>query len=465
MLLSKTLRSSTLRLAFVYITLFAAAIFGLFGYLYWSTMVSVDRIADREIAIERQLLAEAYDRDGRNGVAAMVNRRLRDRQFGAWSFLLTDPGGTKIAGNLTAWPGALAGDRGDADITAPNGARLRAAYWRLANGDRLLVSRQVDDLHGFVGSIAVAIAWAIGLLIVLAAAAGISTSRRSVARIEAINATSRRIMQAGLGQRIPKRGSGDEWDGLADNLNSMLDRIEELVAAHREVSDNIAHDLRTPLTRMRGRLERAAAQPLEPEQYRALVGDTIGELDGILRTFASLLRISQIEAHEPNSGFRTIELGELAHEVVELFDAAAEERGVRLELTDANGVRVFGDRDLLFEAIANLIDNALKHGGNSGVVTVAVRPGEIAVADHGPGIPVEQRQHVLKRFYRLERSRSSEGNGLGLSLVAAVASLHGGTIAMSDNAPGLRIALRFPPTPAQDPAAPGHAAAAARLTG
>jgi signal transduction histidine kinase len=449
-LLSKTLRSSTLRLAFVYIALFAAAILTLFGYVYWSTRAEIDRIDDRQIAVERQMFAEAYSRAGAGGVTTLIGNRGRDRHFAGWVFLLTDSARHRLAGNLLAWPDNATGDAGQADIRMPSGATARAAYWTLPDGDRLLIGRPREDLDGFTHALAVALGWAIGLLILLAAAAGISTSRRSVSRIETINATSRRIMQAGLGQRIPKRGTGDEWDELSDNLNSMLDRIEELVAAHREVSDNIAHDLRTPLTRMRGRLERAAARVLEPAQYQALIGDTIAELDGILRTFASLLRISQIEAHERNAGFRNIELAALVREVVELFDAAAEEHGMRLELSGDEAVRVHGDRDLLFEAVANLIDNALKHGKGGGRVTVSVRPGEVAVSDFGPGIPVEERKSVLQRFYRLERSRSSQGAGLGLSLVAAVAGLHGARLEMADNNPGLRITLLFP----SDPAAP-----------
>jgi signal transduction histidine kinase len=446
-LLSKTLHSSTLRLAFVYIGLFTAAILTLFGYVYGSTRGAIDRIADREIGIERAMFVAADAQSGRDGVTRLIAERTQDRHFDDWVFLLADRALRPVDGNLPVWPGTAAGAAGAADIALPSGATARAAYWTLSGGDRILVGRRSEDLDGFVRALASALAWAIGLLILLAAAAGISTSRRSVSRIETINATSRRIMQAGLGQRIPKRGTGDEWDELADNLNSMLDRIEELVAAHREVSDNIAHDLRTPLTRMRGRLERAASRPLEPAQSQALIADTIAELDGILRTFSSLLRISQIEAHERNAGFRTVELGALAREVVELFDAAAEERGVQLELRSGDGMQVQGDRDLLFEAVANLIDNALKHGG--GRVTVAVRPGELAVADLGPGIPADERKSVLKRFYRLERSRSSEGNGLGLSLVAAVARLHGARLDMEDNHPGLRIALRFPPLRAE----------------
>jgi signal transduction histidine kinase len=269
-----------------------------------------------------------------------------------------------------------------------------------------------------------------------------------VARIEAINATSREIMRAGLGERIPVRGTGDEWDGLARNLNSMLDRIQELVESNRQVSDNVAHDLRTPLTRMRGRLERACNQELDLSQYRSLVNDTIVELDDILRTFSSLLRISQIEVRERTAAFRNIDLSAIAREVVELFDPTAEERAVRLRVSDEQRVCVVGDRDLLFDAISNLVDNAIKHGGNRGEVEVVVAHradgSVLAVSDRGPGIPIDERKHVFKRFYRLERSRNSPGNGLGLSLVAAVANLHGARIEMIDNAPGLRVELHFP---------------------
>ena len=462
MLLNKTLRSSTLRLAFLYIALFAVAILGLFGYVYRSTVASVNQIADREIGIERLLLTETYERAGAAGVAATIARRIADRRFDGWMFVLADRSFASLAGNLPTWPATADAEGGALEFAAPDGARLRAVYWRLADGNRLLVGRKIDDLDGFVRPIAVAVAWAIGLLVLLAVAAGLSTSRRSVSRIEAINTTSRRIMQEGLGQRIPRRGTGDEWDELADNLNSMLDRIEELVEANRQVSDNVAHDLRTPLTRMRGRLELASGRTLEPAQYQALIGDTIAELDGILRTFSSLLRISQIEAHHRNAGFRTIDLGGLVRAVVELFDAAAEERRLRLEFSGGDGVEVFGDRDLLFEAVANLIDNAIKHGGGGGRIEVAVAAAAegpvVAVADRGPGIPLEERKQVLKRFYRLERSRSAPGNGLGLSLVAAVAGLHGARIEIADNLPGLRIALHFPaPKPATVDAPPESA--------
>jgi signal transduction histidine kinase len=274
-LLDKTLRSSTLKLAAIYIGVVGAAIVGLFAYVYWVSLSFARDIAARGIGMEQAL--QHFDR-----------------------------------------------------------------------------------------SLALALGGAVGMLLLLAVAAGVSTSRRSVSRIEAINTASREIMRAGLGQRIPLRGTGDEWDELAANLNSMLARIEELVEANRQVSDNLAHDLRTPLTRVRGRLEKAYHRPPDSAEYPALIARTIAELDGILKTFSSLLRISRIEVQERGEGFRAVDLGALAREVVELFEPAAEETGVALRVSGAGSVTAIGDRDLLFDALSNLMDNAIKHGGRDG---------------------------------------------------------------------------------------------------
>jgi signal transduction histidine kinase len=289
-----------------------------------------------------------------------------------------------------------------------------------------------------------------GLLLtfLLSGLAGFFITRRTVGRIEAINATGRAIMQSGLGRRIPLRGTRDEWDQLAENLNLMFDRIEALMGEVKQVTDNAAHDLRTPLARIRGRLEKAYSRQRDGDCDQSLIADTIADLDGVLRMFASLTRISQIEANDRTAGFRSVNSVDIAKEVAELFDAAAEETGVHLSIVARQQVIVAGDRDLLFDAVANLVDNAIKHGAEAGQVTVEVTlrnaGGAISVADNGSGIPIDERQQVFKRFYRRECSRRTPGNGLGLSLVAAVARLHGSGIEMVNNEPGLKFVLQFP---------------------
>jgi signal transduction histidine kinase len=306
----------------------------------------------------------------------------------------------------------------------------------------------VVDHDGFTGMIELAMVAVAMLLLVLAGLAAVLVTRRTVGRIEQINATSRAIMLSGLDQRIPLRGSNDEWDRVAENLNQMLDRIETLMGEVKQVSDNVAHDLRTPLTRMRGRLEKAYHAPRNSETDAALIGDAIADLDAVLGMFTSITRISEIETRARTGAFRALDLAEIAGEVVELYDAAAEQVTTKLTLAGERDVAITGDRDLLFDAIANLVDNAIKHGCKGGQVTVTCRRADgaavITIADDGPGIPAEQRDHVFKRFYRLERSRYTPGNGLGLSLVAAVAHLHGAEIALHDNAPGLTVELSFP---------------------
>jgi signal transduction histidine kinase len=443
-------------LALISIGTFGAIVIALFSYVYWSTASYMHSRSDRIIMAEHALLQSAYHSAGRDALIAMVRQRAdAERLDGERYYLLADSSFAPIVGNLEAWPSALTGSGGWKTFTvqqrrpdAANQPPLRAMFETLADGSHLLVASDISDLRELGDRIKIAFAWAIGLIFVLAGVASVSVTRRTVGRIESINAISRAIMQTGLGKRISLRGTRDEWDQLAENLNLMLDRIEALMAEVKQVTDNVAHDLRTPLARMRGRLENAYSRQRDRDEDQSLIGETIADLDGVLRVFSSLMRISQIEATDRKAAFRLVDLGEMAREVAELFDAAAEETGAHLTVVGDQQVSVQGDRDLLFDAAANLVDNAIKHGQKAGLVTMEVTRGDngviFSVADDGPGIPADEREHVLKRFYRLEQSRSSPGHGLGLSLVAAIARLHGARIEMLDNAPGLKFRLWFP---------------------
>jgi signal transduction histidine kinase len=449
------LHSSTFKLALICIGIFGAAVVALFGYVYWSTASFVHSRSDHALTTELAILQKAYAGGGRSGLITAIAQRIADERFEGGVSLLADPSFAPLAGNLEVWPSTLKGSNGWGNFSVrerqPDAARgplLRATFEALPDGTHLLVGKEIEDLDEFVEKIDTALALSIALVLVLAGVASVSVTRRTMGRIEAINMTSRAIMQSGLTQRIPLRGTRDEWDQLAANLNSMLDRIEALMGEVKEFTDNVAHDMRTPLARIRGRLEKAYNRRRDGDCDQSLIGATLADLDGVLGMFSSLTRISQIEASDRTAAFHTVDLAEIAREVVELFDAAAEDKGGHLDAAGDERVLVTGDRDLLFDAVANLVDNAIKHGRQAGRVTVEVRESNggavISVADDGPGIPVDECQHVFKRFYRLERSRRTPGNGLGLSLVAAVARLHGAHIEMRHKAPGLEFQLWFP---------------------
>lgn len=463
-------RSSALRVALLYAGLFGAAILILFGYVYWSTTSYLLARSDRAIIAEHSVLLDAYQRGGRSSLVDLIDARTRDRSFRTRVYLLTDASFRPVAGNVETWPASLPGAKGWGDFTAPprdggdaGAPLLRATYETLPDGSHLLVGRAIDDLGEIASTINIGVGLAVALMIVIAAIAGIAVTRRTVGRIETINVISRRIMRSDLSQRMPVRGNGDEWDRLAQNLNSMLDRIEELIREITQVSNNVAHDLRTPLMRLRGRLEQALHRPRDAGRDQQLLEDTLAHLDAVLNTFASLLRIAQIEAHERRAAFRPLALSTVARDVVELYAPAAEELGGAIDLVVQGEASVDGDRDLLLNAMSSLIDNAFKHGDAAPQVTVTVGGDPLpffSIGDHGPGIPIEERTNVFKRFYRLERSRRAPGNGLGLSLVAAVAHLHDATVELGDGSPGLVVRFSFPASATAAEVPMGNATAA-----
>ena len=304
--------------------------------------------------------------------------------------------------------------------------------------------RQFDDIirHTLYATLAIALVLGVGV--------GLLMSRNFLHRVDAITDASRSIMGGNMSGRMPVSGSGDELDRLAEALNEMLDQIERLMAAMKEVSSNIAHDLKTPLTRIKARVE-SALRSRNADDYREALDKTVEESDHLLQTFNSLLSIARAEAGQSRSGFEPVDAQSILTDVAELYDPMAEEQGGKLELAAEPGLTIRADRQLVAQAVSNLIDNALKYGADDGkppdiAVSGALEDGKvvIAVCDRGPGIPVEDRERVLERFVRLDASRSKPGNGLGLSLVAGVAKLHGGTLVLEDNHPGLRAKLVLP---------------------
>ena len=452
------LRSVTFRLALVYAGLFGASVLLLLGFIYWSTAAYLSRQADAAIEAEVAGLAERYRAAGLSGLTGSLLERITRRPAGSSVYLLADERLHPLVGNLSQWPPVSENPEGwisfrleDAGWPAGQVHQARARVFRLTGGYRLLVGRDLHELTDIQSLIVRTLVWGLAITAALALAGGALMSRSTARRVEAVNETAREIMGGDLSRRVPVGGAGDEFDELAGNLNRMLDRIEALMEDVRRVSDNIAHDLRTPLSRLRNRLEllrvEAGAGRPDPEAVEQAVADA----DGLLATFNALLRIARAESASRREGFAEVSLAELVRDVAELYEPLAEEKGQRLEVGVASSAHVQGDRDLLFQVVANLVDNAVKYTPSGGTIRLTVEGGPpspaVIVADSGPGIPEVERKKVFQRFYRLDESRSTPGNGLGLSLVDAVARLHHIRVVLEDNTPGVRVRLEFPGRP------------------
>ncbi|NIR30610.1 MAG: HAMP domain-containing histidine kinase [Gammaproteobacteria bacterium] len=451
----RVFRSFTFRLALLYVALFGASVLGLFGFIYWSTAGYMARQTDATIEAEITGLSERYRLTGLAGLTGLIAERVARDPDGSSIYLLTDGDLHPLLGNLESWPedarakdGWLEFRLGKGAPEKANGHKARARRFELRGGFHLLVGRDVGDLQEVQTLIVETLVWGLAITLVMALGGGVMVSRSVTHRIEAINQTSREIMSGDLDRRVTTTGTGDDFDQLTDNLNEMLDQIQSLMEGVRRVSDNIAHDLRTPLARLRNVLETVRSDQLSPEQQRAHVEQAISEADGLLSTFNALLRIARIESGERREGFAEVDLEALLRDVAELYEPLSEEKGQRFAMRLEPGLKVHGDRDLLFQAFANLLDNAIKYTPEDGQIELYVNiEGDCAavtVADTGPGIAEEHREQVFQRFSRLEWSRSTPGAGLGLSLVGAVAKLHHAQVRLSDNQPGLRADVRLP---------------------
>lgn len=438
----------------LYLALFGLSAFALLGFVYISTAGFMARQTDETIQSEITGLAEQYRRGGLVGLTRVVIERSRNQRHSL--YLLTDPRGTPLAGNLDGWPSGEAPEDGWIRFTyeRPMGEgsedrAARARTFRLLGGFQLLVGRDVADRQELDALLRWSLAWAGGITLGLGLIGGLLMSRNALRRIEGINRASRAIMAGDLSQRVPLTGSGDELDRLAENLNAMLAQIEELMTAMREVTDNVAHDLRSPLSRLRSRLEVTLMQPPSVEAYRDALQETIEETERLLATFNALLDIARAEGGAERQAMTPLDLAQLARDVADLYAPVAEDQGVTLLVSAPEPASVRGNRHLLSQALANLVDNAVKYtpaGGTVRVETALRTDGvELTVADTGPGIPEADRERVFDRFVRLEASRHTPGSGLGLSLVRAVAHLHRAGVELQDAAPGLRVRLHFPP--------------------
>ena len=465
--LGKLLRTTVFKLSLAYLVIFAIGCGLLLGRVGLTARLFIDEQTAETIDAEINGLSEAYGRGGIRRLVDAVERR--SRQPGSSLYLVTTFAGESIVGNVAEISTGVLETPGGSEITYKRVGDEGAAHpavarvFVLPGGFRLLVGRDLADREALRGILVRTLLTSLVWLTVIGVSGGAFVAARVLKRVDAMNESARGIMLGEMSRRLPMAGTGDELDRLAHNLNDMLDRIAQLMIGLREVSDNIAHDLKTPLTRLRNGAEAALRADAGDTERKAALENIIGESDGLIRTFDALLMIARLEAGSLTESMTDFDIGAAARDVAELYEPSAEENGMTLVYAGEPGLVVRADRDLVSRALSNLIDNALKYGKStnpdapSDIRVEARQVGaniEIIVADHGAGIPdAADRARVLDRFVRLEASRSAPGSGLGLSLVAAIARLHKGALRLEDNAPGLRAVLALPasvqtPTPA-----------------
>ena len=457
--LGKLIRTTTFKLTLVYLTVFAVFAVFLLGYFAWNTQRLITQQITETVDAEITGLSEQYRQGGIRRLVVVVEARAR--RPGSSLYLVTTFTGEALAGNVGSLvPGVLDKPgwaetlyrRQDESEGAEHHVLVRV--FQLPGGFRLLVSRDLEERERLQRIITDAGRWSIALVIVLGLGGGFFVTRRVLKRIDAMSETTRRIMAGDLGGRLPIAGTGDELDRLASNLNAMLERIEALMRGLKEVSDNIAHDLKTPLTRLRNRCEAALRHAASEADYRAALEATIEESEGLMRTFNALLMIARAESGQARDDMTEFDAAEIARDVGELYEPLADQKGLALKVEAPRPAPVRGNRELISQALANLVDNAIKYAkphaeAVNGAEILVTAQGEgdrilLAVADRGPGIPQADRGRAVERFVRLEQSRSEPGSGLGLSLAAAVAHLHAGELRLEDNAPGLKAVIALP---------------------
>jgi len=451
----RLLQTSIFRIALLYLLLLGVTLAVLLSFIYWSTAGLIERQTDETVQAEIRGLAEQYRDEGLVRLMEVIARRSGPEGSPENVYLLTGPQLQPLAGNLTGWPRDAVAEDGWMEVSLgrqddPSGTPhiIRGRAFELAGGYHLFVGRDTVERGDFRGIVAGALAWSVLPALLLGLVGGALIARYSLSRVDAVRAASEDIVRGDLSRRVPLTGSGDEFDRLAGTINDMLARIETLMGGMRLVTDSLAHDLRSPLTRARSAIEMALRQHADAETYRQALEQTAAELETILRTFEALINIAQAEAGLNRLTLMGLDLSALARDLLEVYQPIAEEAGLELSGEIAADIVIHGHRQLLGQALANLLDNAIKYSAPGGRITLELAASEkgarLAVTDNGPGIPEEQRERVLQRFVRLDDSRGTPGSGLGLSLVAAVAKLHDVELKLLGNEPGLKVTLDFP---------------------
>jgi signal transduction histidine kinase len=449
------IRSSALSLAFGYVALGIVALILFAAPLWYAWQVTIAEGRVEFLQTDAQRLAEVYRREGADALRTFIDARVGMQIVGERILLLTDASMHPLAGNLQQWPSNVPTTVGNYDTeiaVAGHGNESALVHVESFGTYHLLVGRDNVLFKPLQTRFWYGLAAAIAVLTIAGILIGLITRRALMTRVHSIRQTVSAIIHGDLKYRLPTHINDDELNTLSRTINGMLDQIEQLVHGVRNVSNSIAHDLRTPLAELRSRLEELALIRPAPEETFAEIDGAVADVDRVIRIFDALLRLAEIDSGMRRSGFATLDAADLAANAVEFYEPAAELKDIELRLAVAGPVAVFGDPVLLAQALGNLIDNALKYAPKNGVIEVAVRKredgaAEISVTDNGPGISAAEKCKVVERFYRGDASRGTPGVGLGLSLVQAVAKLHGSVLDLLDQAPGLRVVFTIPPEP------------------
>jgi signal transduction histidine kinase len=444
------IRSASIKLAAVYGLLFAVSAYVLVLFLWWTTTGLLDRQVEAAIHADAQGLSDTWQSGGMPALVFTIQERVAENVDDDAIYFMGDALQRRLAGNLYTWPRKVvtSGTFYTLDLTR-DGVKSVAEVYRydLDGGFRLLVGRDVKGRTQLKRLLSGTLLSSAALVAGLAVVGALVMRNLFRSMVADVSSTAAAIARGELGRRVRRSGRGDEFDAMAEAINNMLERIARLMDGVRQVSNSIAHDLRTPIARARARLEDAATHAASEADLRAAVDRAIADLDGVTSVFQALMRIAEVEAGSRRSAFAEVDLSPLLADLAELYGALAEEKSTQLDLQVPDVLQVYGDRDLIQQAVANLLDNAIKFSPEGGRIVLAASKTErqvlITVADQGVGIPEEDRQRATERFFRGERARSTPGSGLGLALVQAVATLHEGTLVLEDANPGVRALLRL----------------------